>query len=123
MLRHQYEFLLFPPAFEQSVQSERFEHEQTKIDLQRRDGQVRELRGKTQMESNLKFGALQQSYKLLKIQNDDLVDECGKLRTAHLEQLGALEAKLKSIDAQHEQILRQRDKANFELTVGWLRDV
>lgn len=78
---------------------------------------VKEFRDKHYMETNMKFGALQQSYKLLKSQNDDLVDECGKLRTSHLEQLSALESKLKNIDAQHSQILRQKDRDAAEQRV------
>lgn len=105
-------------AGELSARAERLEHQQTKIDLLRRTGEAKEFRDKTLMESNLKFGALQQSYKLLKSQNDDLVDECGKLRRTHLEQLGAVETKLKNIAAQQAQFERQRAREAEDAKVG-----
>lgn len=53
----------------------------------------------------MKFGALQQSYKLLKSQNEDLTDEAEHLRTTHLEEIAALEAKSKNSADMHDKEL------------------
>lgn len=94
------------------------EHQETKYDLQRRSKQVKELQDKTLMESNMKFGALQQNYKLLKIQNEDMTEDCAKKQSQHLVELNAIENKLKSIANQNTQIIKEKDRQIEELRVS-----
>lgn len=118
----EWQILSFPSSYrivlERRFKSEVLDNKHLQIGYKSCTREFKTFRDLRMAEFNQSFGALQQSYKLLKDQNDDLVDECGKLRTTHLEQLGSLEAKLKNIDAQHAQILRQRDKEAVELKVS-----
>lgn len=86
--------------------------------MQRRSKEVKEFRDKTLLESNMKFAALQQKYKFLKSQNEDTVEECAKKQSQHLEELNAIETKLKSIANQNTQIVKQKDKQIEELRVS-----
>lgn len=102
---------------EKNIKSERYEHQQTKYDLQRRSKENKEFRDRTMMETNMKFGALQQSYKLLKIQNDDLTTECAKNKQTQLEEINGLQRKMKSLNSQNVQMLKEKDKEIEHLKV------
>lgn len=100
------------------MKTERFDHQQTKYELQKRAKVDKEHREKIQMESNLKYTSLQQHYKLLKSQHDDLSDECAKQKTNQLEEINGLQGKLKSIISQNTQIIREKDREIEHLKVS-----
>lgn len=84
--------LHFRIVFEKSLKQERFEHQQTKRELRQRSKEMKDLNDNTLAETNGKFSALQQSYKLLKIQNEDLTESCEKKRDDLLQRIEKLEA-------------------------------
>lgn len=74
------------------MKQERFEHQQTKRELRQRSKEMKDLNDNTLAETNGKFAALQQSYKLLKIENEDLTESCEKKRDDLLQRIEKLEA-------------------------------
>lgn len=92
-------------SLESSLKTERFDHQQTKIELQKH------------IKINLKYTSLQQHYKLLKSQHEDRNAECAKQKNDQLEEVNGLEGKLKSIISQNTQIVREKDREIEHLKV------
>lgn len=61
------------------------------------------------VESNMKFGSLQQHYKLLKNQHDDLVEECANNKTKSTKEYNGLKDKLKRVTIELNEELRKKD--------------
>lgn len=61
------------------------------------------------VESNMKFGSLQQHYKLLKNQHDDLVEECANNKTKCTKEYNGLKEKLKRVTIEFNVELRKKD--------------
>lgn len=61
------------------------------------------------VESNMKFGSLQQHYKLLKNQHDDLVEECANNKTKSTKEYSGLKEKLKRVTIEFNDELRKKD--------------
>lgn len=69
------------------------------------------------VESNMKFGSLQQHYKLLKNQHDDLVEECANNKTKSTKEYNGLKDKLKRVTIEFNDELRKKDNEIDSLKV------
>lgn len=69
------------------------------------------------VESNMKLGSLQQHYKLLQIQHDDLVEECANNRTKSSKEYNGLKEKLKRVTIDLNEEIRKKDKEIESLQV------
>lgn len=95
---------------EKKFKSERQKYQSFKDNLERDAKEQSEGKEKTVRETNNKLASLQQHYKLLKSQNDDLNEECGKTKAKQLTEINDLQSKIKSLQNQHEQLIKQKDK-------------
>ncbi|KAJ6635633.1 Golgi integral membrane protein 4 [Pseudolycoriella hygida] len=95
---------------EKSLKSERYDHQQTKTELIRKSKDAKEFQEKTMVESNMKFGSLQQHYKLLKNQHDDFVEECANNKTKCTKEYNGLKDKLKRVTMELNEEIRKKDK-------------
>lgn len=89
---------------------ERQEHKQFKHNLEREAREQTDLKEKVVQESNSKLESLQQHYKLLKSQHDDYTEECSKVKAKQLEEINALQRKVKSLQSQNSQSVKEKDK-------------
>lgn len=92
-------------AVEKAAKAERHEQQQFKRNLEREAREQTELKEKTVMDTNQKLASLQQHYKLLKSQNDDLAEENTKSKAKQLTEIKTLQDKLKAMQIQHEKDL------------------
>lgn len=76
----------------------------------RKSKDAKEFQEKTMVESNMKFGSLQQHYKLLQNQHDDLVEECANNKTKSTKEYNGLKDKLKRVTIEFNDELRKKDK-------------
>ncbi|XP_039430656.1 uncharacterized protein LOC120413778 isoform X2 [Culex pipiens pallens] len=79
---------------ENSLQSERLVHEQSRVELQHKVHDEKEQHTKADQEANIRYAALQQHYTLMKSQLDDLTDECSKSKRKQLEEINSLQRKV-----------------------------
>ncbi|KAK6617458.1 hypothetical protein RUM43_014467 [Polyplax serrata] len=79
--------LEYKVRLEKSLQQEKSEHAQIKQELQKKLEEEKVTRERDNLEAVNKFTALQQQYKFLKSQHEDVNQECGKLRQQHLTEL------------------------------------
>lgn len=89
-------------AVEKAAKAERHEQQQFKRNLEREAREQTELKEKTVMDTNQKLTSLQQHYKLLKSQNDDLAEENTKTKAKQLTEIKTLQDKMKAMQVQHE---------------------
>ena len=108
-------FLVFPAIsehklrLEKSLQSERSIYEQTKRELNTKLQEQGDIHDKSSQDLNLRFGSLQQQYKILESQNNDLVEECTKTKKLQSENIDGLELKVKSLKGQILIISKDKD--------------
>ncbi|XP_038119810.1 uncharacterized protein LOC6039816 isoform X2 [Culex quinquefasciatus] len=79
---------------ENSLQSERLVHEQSRVELQHKVHDEKEQHTKADQEANIRYAALQQHYTLMKSQLDDLTEECSKSKRKQLEEINSLQRKV-----------------------------
>ncbi|XP_055695472.1 uncharacterized protein LOC129797158 isoform X1 [Lutzomyia longipalpis] len=91
---------------EKSLEGERQSHKQNKLDLQHKAQEEKEIREKSTKESNSRLASLQQHYKLLQSQHDDLQESCSKSQQKQLEENNGLQRKLENL----RQGEKQKDK-------------
>lgn len=94
-------------AVEKAAKAERHEQQQFKRNLEREAREQTELKEKTVMDTNQKLSSLQQHYKLLKIEKEDLGEECTKTKAKQLGEIKALQDKIKSMQLHHEKEIAQ----------------
>ncbi|XP_055309187.1 myb-like protein X [Sitodiplosis mosellana] len=85
---------------EKKSKSERNECEQLKYNLEIQSQKQGEIKERTVQESNTKLTSLQQHYKLLKNQCEDLKEECSKTKTSQLDKINTLQNSLNSYKKQ-----------------------
>lgn len=83
---------------------------------------AKEFQEKTMIESNMKFGSLQQHYKLLKNQHDDLVEECANNKTKYTKEYSGLKEQLKRLTIDFNDQLRKKNSELDNLKVGFRFD-
>lgn len=79
---------------------ERKECEDLKYNLEIQSQKQGELKERSVQEANTKLTTLQQHYKLLKNQCDDLKEECSKTKTSQIEKINTLQNSLDSYKKQ-----------------------
>lgn len=94
---------------EKSLSDVRVIHDQTKqeLDIKSRDEKDRE---KTLTETNNRYSSLQQNFKILKSDNEDLKEECAKTKSKLLEEQNGLLTKVKLLQGQLDQANRENIK-------------
>ncbi|CAG2064331.1 unnamed protein product, partial [Timema podura] len=98
---------------EKSLQQEKADHRQTRDDLTARVNEEKQFREKETQESMNKYTSLQQQYKILQSQHEDLSDECTKIRASHLQSIednAKLEAQLQAVQSELKQIQSSKEK-------------
>nr|CAD7430240.1 unnamed protein product [Timema monikensis] len=98
---------------EKSLQQEKADHRQTRDDLTARVSEEKQFREKETQESMNKYTSLQQQYKILQSQHEDLSDECTKIRASHLQSIednAKLEAQLQALQSELKQIQSSKEK-------------
>nr|CAD7454195.1 unnamed protein product [Timema tahoe] len=98
---------------EKSLQQEKADHRQTRDDLTARVSEEKQFREKETQESMNKYTSLQQQYKILQSQHEDLSDECTKIRASHLQSIednAKLEAQLQAVQSELKQIQSSKEK-------------
>nr|CAD7255718.1 unnamed protein product [Timema shepardi] len=98
---------------EKSLQQEKADHRQTRDDLTARVSEEKQFREKETQESLNKYTSLQQQYKILQSQHEDLSDECTKIRASHLQSIednAKLEAQLQALQSELKQIQSSKEK-------------
>ncbi|KAK3932107.1 Golgi integral membrane protein 4, partial [Frankliniella fusca] len=101
---------------EKTLNQEKAEHRQTKEELQSRMNEEQQLRDKENLENINKYKALQQQYKLLQSEHDDLNEFCNKARAEQAtcaEALSHMEVQISSI--QREQTVKEAEASNLKL--------
>ncbi|XP_059619902.1 Golgi integral membrane protein 4-like isoform X2 [Phlebotomus argentipes] len=91
---------------EKSLEGERLSHQQNRVELQQKAREEKEIREKSTKESNSRLASLQQHYKLLQSQHDDLQESCSKSHQKQLEEINGLQRKLENL----RQGEKQKDK-------------
>lgn len=95
---------------QKTLKTERQEHQQFKHNLEQDAREKSEMKDKAVSEANNKLASLQQHYKLLKSQHDDFTEECTKTKAKQLTEINDLQSKTKSLQNQHEQLIKQKQK-------------
>ncbi|XP_069700418.1 Golgi integral membrane protein 4 isoform X2 [Periplaneta americana] len=99
---------------EKSLQQEKAEHRQTREDLESQANKEKQLCEKDKLESFNKYSALQQQFKLLQSQHEDLTEECNKVRMKQLqglEERSKLESQVQAVQAELAQVQAGHTKA------------
>ncbi|XP_055701788.1 Golgi integral membrane protein 4-like isoform X2 [Phlebotomus papatasi] len=89
-----------------SLEGERLSHQQNRVELQQRAREEKEIREKSTKESNSRLASMQQHFKLLQSQHDDLQESCAKSHQKQLEENNGLQRKLENL----RQGEKQKDK-------------
>jgi Uncharacterized protein conserved in bacteria with the myosin-like domain len=111
---------------EKSLQQEKTEHRQTREELEARAAEEKTRRDKENLEATNKHAALQQQYKLLQSQHEDLNDECKKVRKDQLnglEERSKLESQVQAVQAELEQVQANHEKSFNSLKVLYLKNL
>lgn len=80
-----------------SLEGERLSHQQNRVELQQRAREEKEIREKSTKESNSRLASMQQHFKLLQSQHDDLQESCAKSHQKQLEENNGLQRKLENL--------------------------
>lgn len=105
-------------TMEQAIKAERQAQEHYKRNLEREAREQTELKEKTVSETNQKYASLQQHYKLLQSQHNDLNEEFTKSKSKQAIDMKSLQEKLKmfqtKFDAAHKE--KEEWKVSMNLT-------
>ncbi|XP_022918665.1 myb-like protein X [Onthophagus taurus] len=120
----------YKQGLEKSLKNEKTEHQQTKLELERRVDEEKKRTAKNAGEATKRFDSLQQQYNILKTGHDDLQEKCAKAQNDQSEQINNLKAResefkerIKKIEKDKENALEhlksqiehlQNDKINLE---------
>lgn len=97
---------------EKSLAEEKSSNAAVKQELQQRATREKSLRDKDSVEAMQRFNSLQQTYKLLQTEHQDLQDECKKHEKQALDETNRLEATLQDLRGRIRQA--QNDKESLE---------
>lgn len=82
-----------------------------KQELQQRASKEKSLRDKDSIEAMQRFNSLQQTYKLLQTEHQDLQEECKKQEKQALEDTNRLESTLRELRGRIQQARKDKDRA------------
>ncbi|XP_055371066.1 uncharacterized protein DDB_G0284459 isoform X2 [Condylostylus longicornis] len=97
-------------SLEKNLEKERKEHLETKKFLELKVKAAKENSVKQTQDSSARFDSLQQHYKLLQSEHNDLVEDCAKTKKNQLEQINMLERKVKSLQNQNQLTKTNKEK-------------
>lgn len=95
---------------QKTLKAERQEHQQLKYNLEQDVKEKSEIKDKAVREANNKLESLQQHYKLLQSQHSDFTEDCTKTKAKQLTEINDLQSKIKSLQNQHDQLIKQKEK-------------
>ena len=114
---------LFPLSFsvifeykvrlEKSLAEEKSSNAAVKQELQQRASREKSLRDKDSIEAMQRFNSLQQTYKLLQTEHQDLKEECKKRDQQALEDTSKLETTLRELRSRIRQAREDKEKTKF----------
>jgi len=98
-------------AFSKQVEAEKHEHhqrliaerdlyERTKKELNQREREIKEIHNKENLDASLRFNSLQQQYKILRTQHDDLEHHCEKAKKDLATENDGLKSQLNKVQQQ-----------------------
>ncbi|XP_076545549.1 uncharacterized protein LOC117606473 [Osmia lignaria lignaria] len=105
---------------EKSLAEEKSSNAAVKQELQQRASREKSLRDKDSIEAMQRFNSLQQTYKLLQTEHQDLQDECKKREKQALEDTNRLEATLRELRSRIRQAREDKEKALEHLKTKFL---
>lgn len=105
---------------EKSLAEEKSSNAAVKQELQQRASREKSLRDKDSIEAMQRFNSLQQTYKLLQTEHQDLQDECKKREKQALEDTNRLEATLRELRSRIKQAREDKEKALEHLKTKFL---
>ncbi|XP_044743769.1 Golgi integral membrane protein 4-like isoform X2 [Chrysoperla carnea] len=100
---------------EKSLQSEKAEHKQTRIELQKRADNEKTNCEKNAMEANMRYSSLQQQFKILQSTHEDLKKQSSVIQKEKLNEINTLQSKVKEIQEQLKQKERTFENLKSEL--------
>lgn len=95
---------------EKSLETERREHLETKQKCENTAKEQKNIHNHAQSELNTRFESLQQHYKLLQSEHNDLIEDCMKTKQLQLEEINGIKGKIKSLQLQIQQTKNQHEK-------------
>lgn len=95
---------------EKSLAEEKSSNAAVKQELQQRASREKSLRDKDGREAMQRFESLQQTYKILQSEQQDLREECKKHETQALENMNKLEATLQKLRSHMKQLKEEKEK-------------
>ncbi|XP_026667465.1 Golgi integral membrane protein 4-like isoform X2 [Ceratina calcarata] len=105
---------------EKSLAEEKSSNAAVKQELQQRATREKSLRDKDSIEAMQRFNSLQQTYKLLQTEHQDLREECKKHEQQALEDTNRLEATLRDLRTRIRQAKEDKEKALENLKTKFL---
>lgn len=96
---------------EKSLAEEKSSNAAVKQELQQRASREKSLRDKDSIEAMQRFNSLQQTYKLLQTEHQDLKEECKKRDQQALEDTSKLETTLRELRSRIRQAREDKEKA------------
>ena len=94
-------------------------YERTKKELNQKLRELKEIHDKENHDSSLRFNSLQQQYKILKTQNDDLQSHCEKVKKELATDNDGLKSKLDKVQAQLTKYQSVKENDLTMLKVKW----
>ncbi|KYN37556.1 Golgi integral membrane protein 4 [Trachymyrmex septentrionalis] len=108
---------------EKSLAEEKSSNAAVKQELQQRASREKSLRDKDSIEAMQRFNSLQQTYKLLQTEHQDLQEECKKREKQTLDETSRLESTLQDLRARIRQAQEDKSKALEHLKTKYLEIV
>lgn len=105
---------------EKSLAEEKSSNAAVKQELQQRATREKSLRDKDSIEAMQRFNSLQQTYKLVQTEHQDLQEECKKREKQALEDTNRLEATLRELRSRIRQAREDKEKALEHLKTKFL---
>ncbi|XP_036149473.1 Golgi integral membrane protein 4 isoform X3 [Monomorium pharaonis] len=105
---------------EKSLAEEKSSNAAVKQELQQRASREKSLRDKDSIEAMQRFNSLQQTYKLLQSEHQDLQEECKKREKQALDETNRLESTLQDLRARIRQAQEEKVKALEHLKTKYL---
>ncbi|XP_018371422.1 PREDICTED: Golgi integral membrane protein 4-like isoform X4 [Trachymyrmex cornetzi] len=105
---------------EKSLAEEKSSNAAVKQELQQRASREKSLRDKDSIEAMQRFNSLQQTYKLLQTEHQDLQEECKKREKQTLDETSRLESTLQDLRARIRQAQEDKSKALEHLKTKYL---
>ncbi|XP_076236854.1 uncharacterized protein LOC143180777 [Calliopsis andreniformis] len=105
---------------EKSLAEEKSSNAAVKQELQQRATREKSLRDKDSIEAMQRFNSLQQTYKLLQTEHQDLQEECKKREKQALDDTNRLEATLRDLRSRIQQARKDKEKALDHLKTKFL---